>query len=218
MVGLENADSPQEVLYVHQALLDEQCHPLCDALREFWKVFDFETVQRFALFLYDGDYSYPTPAPMGVVTPARSGSNKPERLLESGTFSLSPQSGANSTTSTTPGAGGPAIGGSSTLFDAARASTVPENAPVTVARLGQLLRYGAFSGRTGGLNFGFGGPLTMVSLEEMSLLDPRNQHPRPPRRRRGQLEGCPRLPVWASLAPLRIQRKRRRSPLPPSIH
>ena len=99
MARLENTDSPQKVLYMHQALLDERCHPLCDELREYWKIFDHETVQRFVLYLYEKDYSYPKPSPVEIMTPPKSsGSSNPEPSPEPRTSGLSPKPGARSGT------------------------------------------------------------------------------------------------------------------------
>ena len=153
MAGLGNVDFPMDVLYVHQALLDEQCHPLCDELREYWKVFDFETVRRFALCLYNADYDYPMPVPVETTTPPSDVSNKPEPQPESGTPGLPSPLGANSVNSTTPAVGSPGVGGSSdssTSFDATSTSPAPENTLETVEKPTQVLRYGLFSGRTGG--------------------------------------------------------------------
>ena len=54
---------------MHQALVDELCHPLCDELREYWKNFDGETVGRFAQYLYQADCSFPVPLPVEAMTP-----------------------------------------------------------------------------------------------------------------------------------------------------
>ena len=59
MVGLENTDFPRHDFYVHQALVDELCRPLCDELCEYWKVFDGETVGRLAQYLYLANCDFP---------------------------------------------------------------------------------------------------------------------------------------------------------------
>ena len=59
MVGLENTDFPRHEFYVHQALIDELCRPLCDELRGYWKVFDGETVGRLAQYLYLANCDFP---------------------------------------------------------------------------------------------------------------------------------------------------------------
>jgi hypothetical protein len=61
---LQNTDSSRQEFFVHQELLEELCHPLCDELREYWKVFDSETVGRLAQYLYQADYGYPVPTPV----------------------------------------------------------------------------------------------------------------------------------------------------------
>ena len=65
---LGNTDSPRHEFYVHQALVDELCHPLCDELREYWKNFDGETVGRFAQYLYQADCGFPAPLPVETKT------------------------------------------------------------------------------------------------------------------------------------------------------
>ena len=70
MIGLENTDSPRHEFCVHQVLIDELCHPLCDELRKYWKVFDGETVGRFAQYLYRADCDYLVPAPAGATVAA----------------------------------------------------------------------------------------------------------------------------------------------------
>ena len=66
---LRNTDSLRREFHVHQALIDELCHPLCDELREYWKVFDGETVGRFAQYLYQADCDLPEPVPVRTMTP-----------------------------------------------------------------------------------------------------------------------------------------------------
>ena len=54
---------------MHQALIDELCHPLRDGLRGYWGIFDGETVGRFVQYLYQADCSFPMPPPVGNMTP-----------------------------------------------------------------------------------------------------------------------------------------------------
>ena len=83
MVGLKNTDSPRHELYVHQALIDEFCHPLCEELRKYWKVFDGETVGRFSQYLYQGDCDYLIPTPAGAREPTSAVSGGSEHATES---------------------------------------------------------------------------------------------------------------------------------------
>ena len=141
LTGLETADSPQKVLYVHQALLDEHCRPLCDDLREHWKVFDFETVQRFALSLYNADYSYPMPVPVEVTKPPTSSvSSKPEPSPEPGAsgFPTPPRASGESSATTGPGYSG--ASGSTNPFPQFDPSEM-------VRRYEKKLRYGCVSGK-----------------------------------------------------------------------
>ena len=69
LVELKNTDSPHHEFHVHQLLIDELCHPLCDELREYWKMFDGETVGRFAQYLYQADCDLPEPVPVRTMTP-----------------------------------------------------------------------------------------------------------------------------------------------------
>ena len=66
---LRNTDSPRHEYYVHQALVDNLCHPLCDELREYWRVFDGETVGRLAQYLYQVGFSFPEPTAVVATAP-----------------------------------------------------------------------------------------------------------------------------------------------------
>ena len=83
MVGLKSTDSPHHELCVHQALIDKFCHPLCKELRKYWKVFDGETVERFAQYLYQGDCDYLVSIPTGARTPTSAISGSAQHTMES---------------------------------------------------------------------------------------------------------------------------------------
>ena len=74
MVVLKNTDSPRHEFYVHQALVNELCHPLCDELQEYWVGFDGETVGRFAQYLYQAGCGHPLPIPAEATTPTSTSS------------------------------------------------------------------------------------------------------------------------------------------------
>ena len=85
---LENTDSPHHEFHVHQALIDELCHPLCDELHEYWKVFDGETVRRFVQYLYREDCDLMAQIPAGTTTPTGTVSDGPELPLAALDFAL----------------------------------------------------------------------------------------------------------------------------------